>query len=199
MTDVDGDGFGDADPPADVTAGTDCDDQHADTFPGAAVLDDAKACNTDADGDGFGDADPAQGVSAGTDCDDSDALVNPAATELCNGVDDDCNDQVDIDAVDIASWVPDADGDGWTQDIEPTLACTAPGADYQQASYLPDCDDSDASIHPGAQELSDDGIDQDCSGADLETTSSDKGCAVVPGLASTLWLAGLLGLALRRR
>lgn len=30
-----------------------------------------------------------------------------------------------------------------------------------------DCDDSNASINPEAEEICDDGIDQDCSGADL--------------------------------
>jgi hypothetical protein len=32
---------------------------------------------------------------------------------------------------------------------------------------LIDCDDGDPAIYPGAAELCDDGIDQDCSGADL--------------------------------
>jgi len=37
-----------------------------------------------------------------------------------------------------------------------------------------DCDDSSASIHPGATEICSDGIDQDCSGADLICPSSDE-------------------------
>ena len=41
----------------------------------------------DADGDGFSDAE---------DCDDSDASIYPGAEEVCgNGVDDNCDDQVD--------------------------------------------------------------------------------------------------------
>ena len=41
----------------------------------------------DADGDGFSDAE---------DCDDSDASIYPGAEEICgNGVDDNCDDQVD--------------------------------------------------------------------------------------------------------
>ncbi len=57
----------------------------------------------DADGDGYGDpADsvvdcgaPAGYVSDDTDCDDGEFYVNPGATEVCNGVDDDCDDAID--------------------------------------------------------------------------------------------------------
>ena len=42
---------------------------------------------------------------------------------------------------------PDDDGDGWDNDE--------------------DCDDNDASVHPGAEEICDDGVDNDCSGGDL--------------------------------
>lgn len=50
----------------------------------------------DADGDGY----PAQTVGAtrcpgGTDCDDSNPAVHPGATEVCNGVDDNCNNAID--------------------------------------------------------------------------------------------------------
>ena len=43
--------------------------------------------DADKDGDGFSEN---QG-----DCDDSNGDVNPGATEVCDGVDNDCNDQVD--------------------------------------------------------------------------------------------------------
>ena len=71
-----------------------------------------------------------------TDCDDGNAAINPEASEVCNGRDDDCDGG--IDAVDA-----DQDGFGLCED---------------------DCDDSNAAINPGAQEACD-GLDTDCNGA----------------------------------
>ncbi len=49
--------------------------------------------------------------------------------------------------------LPDVDGDGYTN----AAACFG---------SKDDCDDTDASVHPGADEIPDDGIDQDCDGVD---------------------------------
>lgn len=62
---------------------------------------------TDADGDTFGDPatlssaceDPGGAVTDGTDCNDADSSVHPAATETCDGVDQDCDGSVDEDGV----------------------------------------------------------------------------------------------------
>lgn len=61
----------------------------------------------DADGDGFGDADvavqaceqPEGYIENDGDCDDGDADRNPEAVEVCNGLDDDCDGEVDEDYV----------------------------------------------------------------------------------------------------
>jgi Tol biopolymer transport system component len=57
----------------------------------------------DLDADTFGDAgtsvvanfQPAGFVASSTDCNDNDPSINPGATEICNGVDDDCDNTVD--------------------------------------------------------------------------------------------------------
>ena len=46
-----------------------------------------------------------------TDCDDSNAAINPVATEVFDGVDNDCDGVID-------EGFNDADGDGYTSDID---------------------------------------------------------------------------------
>jgi len=91
------------------------------------------------------------GFPEDTDCDDSNPLVNPVRTEICNDIDDNCDGEVDEGF--------DADGDGSFV----TQFC--PEGD--------DCDDEDATIYPGAEEVPYDGIDQDCSGDDVTDVDGD--------------------------
>ena len=84
--DMDEDGFDDY---------IDCDDNDANTYPGAAPQDSEEECMTDADGDGYGSDSPAEtgmGIAAGTDCDDNDPNIFPEAEEIAgDGVDQNCN------------------------------------------------------------------------------------------------------------
>ncbi|MCK6522885.1 hypothetical protein L6R49_15760 [Myxococcota bacterium] len=130
---------------------------------------DAETWYADADADGYGDPDvttvaceaPSGYLDDAEDCDDSLADVNPAGTELCNGLDDDCDGVTDPDtATDAATWYGDADGDGYGDASVTTLACAAPtgsGADNT------DCDDGDGGAYPGATEACD-SVDNDCDG-----------------------------------
>ncbi len=158
-----------------VDADEDCDGLADEDDPDADGL---IAWYLDADGDGFGiDADdvlscePQDGRSEyGGDCDDADDGVHPGAAELCgNGVDDDCDGRVDgadDDAVGDVVFYADADLDGYG---DPDMVVGS-GCDSQEGwSSLPtDCDDGDASVHPGAAESWYDGVDQDCDGDDVD-------------------------------
>ncbi len=117
---------------------------------------------TDHDGDGYVQQD---------DCDDADASVFPGATETCDGVDDDCNGLVDDNAVDRLVWYPDADGDGYGVDANAILACDAPTSTWINRGG--DCDDTQATVSPAGTEIAYDGVDQDCSGADLNDVDGD--------------------------
>ena len=62
----------------------DCNDNDANTYPGAAIEDSESACMTDADGDGYGAIFPGDYIEGGSDCDDTDPEVNPG-NENCRG------------------------------------------------------------------------------------------------------------------
>jgi hypothetical protein len=124
-------------------------------------------CGADADGDGF---------RAAIDCDDHDATIFPGALERCDGVDEDCDGQVDQGAFDgVFVWL-DTDGDLAGDPAQPRWVCALqPG----QAINPSDCDDSDKGRHPGALERCD-GVDEDCDGSvdedavDLQTFYADR-------------------------
>lgn len=129
---------------------------------------DRKSCDIDGDGDGF--------VSS-LDCDDNDPSINPGAVEICDGLDNNCDGQID-ELVGTIYYV-DADVDGYGDEkISGTLFCSDPGAGWSLNNS--DCDDdtfSGGSIFPGATEVCD-GFDNNCNGvidegfdADLDGTS----------------------------
>ncbi len=177
-----GDRDGDGEPSLAV-GGLDCDDDVATTHPGAPEL-----CNgvdddcdgdvdedlhgsfyADTDGDGFGDPETEQSgcapgparVPDSTDCDDKDAHVYPGLPERCDGVDNDCDGQVDEDAVDGTMWFPDGDADGFGTADSSVRACTAPA---NHVAVDGDCQDANDEQHPGRADDDCDGLDDDCDG-----------------------------------
>ncbi|MEC7985360.1 MAG: putative metal-binding motif-containing protein, partial [Myxococcota bacterium] len=186
--DEDGDGYGDSQreelaceaPVGHVLSGNDCDDSDESIFPGAAEICDERDNNCDGntdeelgslwhkdeDGDGYGDNDvlvqactaPEGFIERGEDCDDSDDAIFPGASEICDGIDNNCNEAVDENGT--LQWYLDADGDGYGDIAQPTSSCTAPVGYVENAL---DCDDNNAETHPGATEICD-FIDNDCNG-----------------------------------
>ena len=144
--DNDSDGYGDAGnttqacsaPAGFVNDNTDCDDSNGSANPGATeVCDgfdnncdgniDEGVLNTfyaDTDSDGYGDAGstsqacsaPAGYVGDNTDCDDSDGAVNPGAAEIFDGIDNNCDGNIDE-----GFSFPPVAGDDSNNTIESTL------------------------------------------------------------------------------
>jgi len=115
---------------------------------------------TDSDGDGYA----LEGGSCGAaDCDDTDSAVNPGAIETCiDGLDNNCNgliDTADPNATGCPAVCTDSDGDGFAVD--------------GGACGMADCDDNDPAAFPGAVEVCEDGLDNDCD------TLIDEGCAPI--------------------
>jgi hypothetical protein len=166
-----------------AAVGDDCDDDEYWAHPGLAELCDGidNDCDgivdeeivftdfvPDDDGDGYGDASgpvtsacspPPGMVVDTTDCDDSNPEVYPGVTELCNGLDDNCDGTID-EFMPSYTYYEDADGDGYGVPDSSTTACTLPPG---YSSLDSDCDDGDEGIHPGAYEFCD-GEDDDCDG-----------------------------------
>lgn len=93
------------------------------------------------------------------DCNDNDATIYPGATETCNLVDDNCDGTVDEGVG--TYFYPDNDGDGYGKDNSGVeTGCSAPEG---YADNEDDCDDTKASVYPGAHEY-ENGIDDDCDG-----------------------------------
>ena len=163
--DNDGDGF--------TTCQGDCNDNSLSVNPGAVEICDG--LDNDCDGqtdegcgpqeicdgvDNDGDGQVDEGLNLGSPCGCAGVLIcdgsggttcsEPVPTEICaDGIDNDCDGQVDEGC----GGCTDIDADGFT---------TCAG----------DCDDTNASVNPGATELCGDGLDNDCDGQSEEDCGS---------------------------
>ena len=160
----------------------DCDDSDDDRFPGNVetcddfdqdcdgVKDEGAIDPTewygDSDQDGYGDPDevvlscdqPEGYLKYGTDCVDNNPDINPGATEICDGIDNDCDGE--LDEIGETVWL-DADGDGYGDPSREMSDCSDPEG---VADNKKDCNDASADVNPGAEEVVGDGIDNNCDG-----------------------------------
>ncbi|MCX7769406.1 MAG: MopE-related protein [Flavobacteriales bacterium] len=170
-------------PPGYVWVNTDCDDTNPSIFTGATEtcngvdddcdgnIDDGVLLTfyEDADGDGYGNilvfvdgcTPPPGYVVNNIDCNDSDPAISPAASEVCNFTDDDC-DGITDEGLPLYTFYYDADGDGYGDASTTTSDCAAPPGYVSDNS---DCDDAIASVNPGATENFCNGLDDNCNGS----------------------------------
>lgn len=164
-----------------VVTNTDCNDFDAEMHPFTPELEDGKDnnCNgmtdegfvdirfyADRDGDGYGDEQnsllkrrkPKGHVLNALDCNDNSAEDYPDAIELADERDNDCDGSIDEGG---NTWFRDVDGDGFGVSDD-TIEALARVAGYVRKDG--DCDDSNSSIYPNAEETLD-SADNDCDGS----------------------------------
>lgn len=168
LPDADGDGSLNV-----ACGGDDCDDEDVTRHPGNVEICDLVAHDEDCDPRTFGfrdqDGDDVPDAACcnedegelfcGDDCNDSDPGVSPRVPEVCDGVDNDCDDEVDEGVT--RSAYQDADGDGYGDPTVPVMAACGDASGVADNGL--DCDDTSDEFRPGAQEICD-GRDNNCDG-----------------------------------
>ena len=167
----------------------DCDDNNPMMNPGMSelcddfdndcngIINDGVPLNTyyfDGDFDGFGEFSitvdtcisiaPPGYVANSTDCDDLNEEIFPTQVETCDAIDNDCDGAIN-NGLTRYTYYMDFDGDGFgDRNIEIDTCIT--NAPMGFVDNLDDCDDNASNIYPQAEDIPDNGIDEDCSGYD---------------------------------
>jgi large repetitive protein len=183
-----------------VLNGTDCSDYQLDVNPSATEVCDGYDNNCDGDidegfeqitayydydGDGYGN-NYSQVTSCQTtglvtnndDCNDYSAASNPAAIEVCDNIDNNCNNQID-EGFPSNTFYEDYDGDGFGDPLFSMVSCSTDSSFlawgyYEFVTNDGDCNDYDPNTNPAAVELCD-GQDNNCNGTSDEDFNQISG------------------------
>jgi len=129
---------------------------------------DAFTYYADNDGDGYGDlnnttmdcSQPSGYVENSDDCDDNCNVCYIGASEVCDGIDNDCDGNTDNNTLDAITYYRDNDGDTYGDPSNTILECSLPSGYVEN---FDDCDDYCNVCYIGASEVCD-GFDNDCDG-----------------------------------
>jgi len=95
------------------------------------------------------------------DCDDNNPMIHPDAIEICDGIDNNCDGQID-ESLQIFTYYLDSDGDEFgDENISIDTCLMNPPAGYVDNAL--DCNDQDSMFNPNIAEVCD-GLDNNCSG-----------------------------------
>jgi len=106
-------------------------------------------CMLDEDNDGY------YSIPCGDDCNDTNYDVNPGVVEICDEIDNDCDDLIDEDF----TYFLDFDDDGYGNPLISIVDCNEQPEGYVVDNT--DCNDTDPDVNPGHPEICD-GKDNDC-------------------------------------
>ncbi|MBN1386570.1 putative metal-binding motif-containing protein, partial [Candidatus Woesearchaeota archaeon] len=113
------------------------------------------------------------------DCNDTNPDVNLDATEACNGIDDDCDGNIDEEnATGCSIYYYDEDSDTWGLQEDNRCLC-GPEAEYSSTQYQ-DCDDTNPGINPGMPEIYYNFLDDDCNASTIDWDKDSDGYPAPP-------------------
>ena len=135
------------------TVDSDCDNDLVDGYDNFDGDTEPDCIDDDDDNDGSKDVD---------DCEPLNPAINPGATEICDGLDNDCSGVADDNVGACITYYLDADSDGYGTAASQCLC--SPSGNYK-ATNTGDCNDANGSINPGVAEVCKNVTDENCSGA----------------------------------